>query len=289
METAIGVFSSRERAEEAIKELRRSGVPEDSIVFLTRSEIEAKSIAKEFGASVVGFVGGATGMTAGVVAASLLLPGIGTVFALGFGAAALLGLAGAGAGAAVGSSAAQSDATPTPDEKCSEDVAFFREVLKEGRSLIVIRTESQTTATAACDILDRLGLSMEGRTTPARMQTNTRQIGDVLVLDISGRITLGEGNVMLREIVRDLADKGNKRIILNMSAVSYIDSSGLGELVKTHTTFHNKGGNLKLANLNKRVHDLLQMTRLAAVFDIQKDEASALQSLAAPGMPKAVA
>ncbi len=289
METAIGVFSSREGAEEAIKELRRSGVPEDSIVFLTRSEIEAKSIAKELGASVGGFVGGAAGMTAGVVAASLLLPGIGTVFALGFGAAAVLGLAGAGAGAAVGSSAADSDVQPTPDEKCSEDVGFFREVLKEGRSLIVVRTESATTAAVACDILDKLGLSMDGHSTPTKMQTNTRQIGDVVVLDISGRITLGEGNVMLREIVRELADKGNMRIVLNLAGVSYVDSSGLGELVKTHTTIRNRGGDLKLASLNKRVHDLLHATRLASVFDIQSDEASALQSLAGPSSPKAVA
>jgi anti-sigma B factor antagonist len=289
METAIGVFSSREAAEEAIKELRQDGVADDSIVFLTRSEIEAKSIAKEFGASVGGFVGGATGMTAGVVAASLLLPGIGTVFALGFGAAALLGLAGAGAGAAMGSAAAQSDARPTPDEKCPEDVAFFREVLKEGRSLIVIRTESHEAAATACSILDKLGLSMERRNVPTPMQATTRQIGDVVVLDISGRITLGEGNVMLREIVRELADKGNKRIILNLSEVNYIDSSGLGELVKTHTTFHNRGGNLKLAKLNKRVSDLLSMTRLSAVFDIHGDEASALQSLAGPAAPKEAA
>jgi anti-sigma B factor antagonist len=289
METAIGVFSSREGAEEAIKELRHSGVPEESIVFLTRSEIEAKTIAKEMGASVGGFVGGAAGMTAGVVAASLLLPGIGTVFALGFGAAALLGLAGAGAGAAVGSSAADSDAQPTPDEKCSEDVAFFREVLKEGRSLIVVRTESQEIATQACDILDRLGLSMDGKATPAKMQANTRQIGDIVVLDISGRITLGEGNVMLREIVRELADKGNKRIVLNLSGVSYVDSSGLGELVKTHTTIRNRGGDLKLASLSKRVHDLLHSTRLSSVFDIQNDEASALQALTHPNSPKAVA
>jgi anti-sigma B factor antagonist len=288
METAIGVFSSRECAEEAIRKLRGEGVPEDSIVFLTRSEIEAKSVAKEFGASVGGFIGGATGMTAGVVAATLLLPGIGTVFALGFGAATLLGLAGAGAGAAMGSAATQSDAQPTPDSKCPEDIAFFREVLREGRSLIVIRTESQEMAASACAILDRLGLSMERHTVPNRMQTNTRQIGDVVVLDISGRITLGEGNVMLREIVRELADKGNKRIILNLGEVNYIDSSGLGELVKTHTTFHNKGGHLKLANLNNRVSDLLHMTKLSAVFDIHGDEASALQSLS-PTPPRAVA
>ena len=290
METAIGVFSSRDHAEEAVKELQERGVPEQSIVYLTRSESEAKTIAKEFGATVGGFVGGAAGMSAGVVAATLLLPGIGPVFALGFGAAALLGLAGVGAGATVASSASHDAQAPqpTPDEKCSEDVAFFREVLKEGRSLIVVRTESQEIATSACAILDRLGLGMEGKT-PVKMQTGTRQVGDVIVLDISGRITLGEGNVVLREIVRDLADKGNKRIVLNLGDVNYIDSSGVGELVKTHTTIRSKGGELKLTNLNKRVHDLLQMTRLSAVFDIQKDEASALKSFGRQDTSKAVA
>ena len=279
METAIGVFSSRDHAEEAVKELRQRGVPEQSIVYLTRSESEARSIAKEFGAYVGGFVGGAAGATTGAVAATLLLPGIGPIFALGFGAAALLGLAGAGAGAGVGA-AATHDAEapqPTPDEKCSEDVAFFREVLKEGRSLIVVRTESQEIAASACAILDRLGLGMQGKA-PNKMQTGTRQIGDVTVLDISGRITLGEGNVMLRDIVRDLTDKGHKRLVLNLGEVNYIDSSGVGELVKTHTTIRNKGGELKLTNLNKRVNDLLQMTRLSAVFDIQKDEANAIKS-----------
>jgi anti-sigma B factor antagonist len=290
VETAIGVFSSRDHAEEALKELRQGGVPEQSIVYLTRSESEAKTIAKEFGAYVGGFVGGAAGMTTGVVAATLLLPGIGPVFALGFGAAALLGLAGAGTGAAVGASASHDPQAPqpTPDEECTEDAAFFREVLKEGRSLIVVRTESQEIATSACNILDRLGLGMQGKT-PTKMQTGTRQIGEVTVLDISGRITLGEGNVMLRDVVRDLADKGNKRIILNLGEVNYIDSSGLGELVKTHTTISNKGGELKLTNLNKRVSDLLQMTRLSAVFDIQTDEATAIKSFGGRNKSQAVA
>ena len=283
METAIGIFASRDNAEEAVKELRERSVPEESIVFLTRSENEAKTTAKEVGAFVGGFVGGAAGMTTGVVAATLLLPGVGTVFALGFGAAALLGLAGAGAGATVSSAAAgAADAPqPTTDEKCSEDVAFFREVLKEGRSLIVVRTESKELATAACAVLDRLGLGMRGQT-PVRMQTATRQVGGVTVLDISGRITLGEGNVILREIVRDLAEKGRKAIVLNLGEVQYIDSSGVGELVKAHTTIRNQGGQLKLTNLNKRIHDLLQMTRLSAVFDIQKDETSAIESFSGP-------
>jgi anti-sigma B factor antagonist len=290
METAIGVFSSRDCADQAVKELLQHGVPQGSIVFLSRSEREAEAIAKEFGASVGGFIGGAAGMTAGVVAASLLLPGIGTVFALGFGAAALLGLAGAGAGSAVGGGSVRDAQAPqlASAEKSSEDAGFFREVLKEGRSLVVVRTESQEIATSACAILDRLGLGIQGKT-PLKMQTSSRQVEDVVVLDVSGRITLGEGNVMLRDIVSELAENGNKRIVLNLSEVNYIDSSGLGELVKSHTTIRNRGGELKLANLNKRVHDLLQMTRLASVFDIQSDEATALRSFRNQNPNQAVA
>lgn len=279
METAIGVFASRDNAEGAVKELREHGVPEDSIVFLTRSENEAKKMAKEFGAYLGGFVGGAAGMTTGVLAATLLLPGIGTVFALGFGAAALLGVAGAGAGASAGSAALNDENAPQPtrEDKSSEDIAFFREVLKEGRSLIVVRTESQELATSACAILDRLGIGMQGQT-PIKMQTATRQVGAVTVVDIKGRITLGEGNVILREIIRDLADNGKKAVVLNLGEVQYMDSSGVGELVKAHTTTRSHGGQLKLANLNKRIHDLLEMTRLSTIFDIQKDESSAIKS-----------
>ena len=280
METAIGVFASRDSAEDGVKELLQRGVPESSLVFLTRSESEAKTIGKQLGAFAGGFAGGAAGMTAGVAAATLLLPGIGAVFALGFGAAALLGLAGAGAGASTGAAIAHESGAPRPsaDPKSDEDAAFFREVLKEGRSLVVVRTESQEIAATACAILDRLALGMQG-SAPVKMKTATRQVGRVTILDVSGRITLGEGNVMLREIVNDLAEKGNNRIVLNLGEVVYVDSSGVGELVKAHTTIRNKGGVLKLANLNQRVHDLLQMTRLSSVFDIEKDEASALKVL----------
>ncbi|MGB9284901.1 MAG: STAS domain-containing protein, partial [Candidatus Sulfotelmatobacter sp.] len=177
---------------------------------------------------------------------------------------------------------------PTASEKCPEDVAFFREVLKEGRSLIVVRTESQELAATACSTLDRLGFGME-KQTPQRMQTNTRQVGDVVVVDISGRITLGEGNVILRDMVRELADKGSRKIVLNLGEVNYVDSSGIGELVKTHTTMRNQGGKLRLVNLNKRINDLLQMTRLASVFEIELDEASAIRSLGSDAAPKAVA
>jgi anti-sigma B factor antagonist len=282
METAIGVFASRDRAEDGVRELLQRGVPESALVFLTRSESEAKTVGKQLGAFAGGFAGGAAGMTAGVAAATLLLPGIGAVFALGFGAAALLGLAGAGAGATTGAAIVHESGAPQPttDAKSGEDAVFFREVLREGRSLVVVRTESKDIATTACAILDRLALGMEG-SAPVKMKTVTRQVGRVTVLDVSGRITLGEGNVMLREIVSDLAEKGNNNIVLNLGEVVYVDSSGIGELVKAHATIRNKGGVLKLTNLNKRVHDLLQMTRLSSVFDIEKDEVSALKSFGA--------
>jgi anti-sigma B factor antagonist len=276
METVIGVFSSRDHAEKAIKELR-DHISEDSIVFLTRSENEATRVSKELGAVVGSIAGGATGLYAGI-AASLLVPGLGPVFALGAGAAALLGLAGAGGGGAIGKIVAHDSHTAaTPEQKCSEDIGFFREVLKEGRSLIIVRTESKEIATLACGILDRLGIGMQERT-PAQMQTVARKVEGVTVVDISGRVTLGE-NALLREVVRELVDQGNTSIVLNLRDVHYIDSSGLGELVKTLTTVRNKGGKLKLANLSKRIVNLLELTRLAAVFDIEPDEADAIRSL----------
>jgi len=279
VETTIGVFSSRERAEEAVEELVTQKVPKESIVFLTLSEAEAKKVGKGLGATVGGFMGAAGGMSAGVLAATLLVvPGIGQVFALGFGAAALLGLAGAGAGSVVGKAAAGESAPPAVgDGKSSEDVAFFREVLKAGRSLIVVRTDSRETANTACGILDRLGLGIQGHT-PTKMQTSTRQVEDITIIDVSGRITVGEGNVMLRETVFGLLDKGNKKLLLNLHNVGYIDSSGMGELVRSYTTVKNQGGQMKLVNLSKRVQDLLQLTRLYSVFEIEPDEASAIES-----------
>ena len=280
METAIGVFSSREHAAEAVRELLDGNVPQESIVFLTRSQTEAEIVGKELGATVGGFMGVGTGMSAGVLAATMLaVPGIGQVFALGFGAAALLGLFGAGVGSTLGKSLTGQADSPQPmaEERAPEDAAFFREVLQEGRTLIVVRTESQETAGVACGILDRLGLGITGRT-PLKMQTSNRQVGDVWIVDVSGRITVGEGNLMLRDVVRELVDQGNNKILLNLHEVGYVDSSGLGELVKTYTTVRNQGGQLKLLNPSKRVSDLLQMTKLAKVFEIEADEASAIQS-----------
>ncbi|HOQ45214.1 MAG TPA: STAS domain-containing protein [Bryobacteraceae bacterium] len=105
-----------------------------------------------------------------------------------------------------------------------------------------------------------------------------RQVGDVTVLDVAGRITLGEGSSHLRESIRELLGNGKKKILLNLSEVSYIDSSGIGELVSGFTSVTNQGGQLKLLNLTKRVRDLLQITKLYTVFEVFDDEAAAVRS-----------
>lgn len=115
------------------------------------------------------------------------------------------------------------------------------------------------------------------------VKLSTRQVGDVTVMDVAGRITLGEGSSALRDALRELVGKNQKKILLNLGEVSYIDSSGIGELVSGFTTVTNSGGNLKLLNLNKRVKDLLQITKLYTVFDVHEDEAGAIRSFAIPG------
>jgi anti-sigma B factor antagonist len=107
-----------------------------------------------------------------------------------------------------------------------------------------------------------------------------RKVGDVTVIDVSGRITLGEGSSNLRDGIRELLGKGDRKILLNLADVSYIDSSGIGELVSGFTSVANQGGQLKLLNLTKRVRDLLQITKLYTVFDVYDDEAAAVRSFA---------
>jgi len=110
------------------------------------------------------------------------------------------------------------------------------------------------------------------------MKVTTRIVDGVAILDLSGRITLGEGSVQLRDAIRDLVAQGQKNILLNLSEVNYIDSSGIGELVSAFTSVKNQGGQLKLLNLTKKVHDLLQITKLYTVFDVRDDEAHAVDS-----------
>jgi len=110
------------------------------------------------------------------------------------------------------------------------------------------------------------------------VKLTTRQVGDVTVIDANGRITLGEGASTFRDTIRDLAVKGDKKLLVNLSDVSYIDSSGIGEMVSGFTTVTNHGGVLKLLGLTKRVKDLLQITKLYTVFEVFEDEATAVRS-----------
>lgn len=108
------------------------------------------------------------------------------------------------------------------------------------------------------------------------MKITRRQDDGVTIVDVSGQITLGEEGTLLRNTIRELLDEGRKNILLNLGDVTYIDSSGLGELITAFTSVRNRGGELKLLNLTKRTHDLLQITKLYTVFDVKDDEAAAV-------------
>jgi anti-sigma B factor antagonist len=110
------------------------------------------------------------------------------------------------------------------------------------------------------------------------LKATSRQVDGITILDMSGRVTLGEGSVVLRDTIREILGKGNKKILLNLGDVTYIDSSGIGELVSAFTAVRKEGGELKLLNLTKKVHDLLQITKLYTVFDVKDDEAAAISA-----------
>jgi len=111
-----------------------------------------------------------------------------------------------------------------------------------------------------------------------KMTASTRLVGGVTIVDLYGRIVLGEGSAGVRDLVRNLIKEGNKKILLNLRDVDYIDSYGLGELVSAFTSARSQGGELKLLNLTKRVRALLQITKLSTVFDITDDEAASVKS-----------
>ena len=260
METAIGVFHSREKAEEAIKRLLNRHVPKESIAFLTTSETDATKLATEFGGWAGAFAGGAAGMTASVVAATLLIPGLGQAIAVGIGVTALLGIAGAGAGT-VTAKVMTSERIAPQSLTNSEDAELFSRILTDGRSVIIVRSESRDVVAAACEVLDQAGMGVTEKTSAAGMQAKTRHAGPLSIVDISGKITLGEGSTMLRDIVQGLIAEKKNHILLNVAGVNHIDSAGIGELVRAHTSVRRAGGQLKLASPAGKLHDLLVMTR----------------------------
>jgi len=110
------------------------------------------------------------------------------------------------------------------------------------------------------------------------MQIEERSAGDVTVLDLKGKMTLGEGDELLRDKINSLIQQGRRKVVLNLEDVPYIDSAGLGEIVRTYTTISRQAGSLKLLNLTKRITDLLSITKLLTVFDTYDSEADAVRS-----------
>jgi len=113
------------------------------------------------------------------------------------------------------------------------------------------------------------------------MQIEERNVGDVVVLDLKGKITLGQGDELLKDKVNSLVNQGHRKIVLNLADVPYIDSAGLGEIVRTYTTVSKNGGSLKLLNLTKRITDLLAITKLLTVFETFDTESDAVRSFSA--------
>lgn len=113
------------------------------------------------------------------------------------------------------------------------------------------------------------------------LKLNTREVKDVLVIDLSGQLTMGEAVASVRDEIHDEVEHGVRKVLLNLADVSYIDSAGLGELTAAYSSIKNRGGQLKLLNLTKRVHDLLQITKLSTIFDYYDDERKAIASFGA--------
>ncbi len=112
----------------------------------------------------------------------------------------------------------------------------------------------------------------------AELNITERQAGDITILDMSGKVTIGEGSVALRTTIRKLLGEGKKKIILNLGQVGYVDSSGIGEFVSSYTAVNKEGGTLKLLNLTQKIQDLLAITKLLTVFDVYDSESEALSS-----------
>jgi anti-sigma B factor antagonist len=205
METLIGVFASREHAEETLKELRDKQVPQEAVFPMLELD---------------------------------------------------------------------------PSERSSEESKFSGGAWTQRPFLILVQTDQQEIARLAAAILDRMGISAQWRSSGGT-KIASRQVGGIAIVDAHGVITVGVGNMMLRDIVTSLLKEGNKKLLLNLRDVEYVDSAGLGELVKTHTTLQRQGGQLKIVNLNQKVQDLFKLTGLHKVFDVHEDEANAIQSFGA--------
>lgn len=282
MQTSIGVFATRPEAENAVRELIDVKVPREAISFLTPevSAEESTGVAKTMGAFVGGAVAGGAGLSAGLAAATLLVPGVGPILAIGIGAAALLGVGGAAAGHAAGRAIEES--LEAEESEHRPDFTFFRKVLHEHHSVVVVRAETEDLHQKACGVLDRLGIhspTQEGK--PSASKMSTREVSDITVISLNGRLALGQGSGEFRNLVHQLVGQGRRKFLIDLADVTYIDSSGLGELVGAMTTVRNAHGAFRLTKLSSKVSELLRMTHLDKVFEVKNDEAEAIRSFVA--------
>jgi anti-sigma B factor antagonist len=274
VDTIVGIFASRESAEEALAHLLGQHIPEDRIVYLTRSEHEARLVSHAISAP-----GPQAASSAGLsIETGSLTPGARPVFALGFGGTASYKLAGPNLSPAVVASTGESGLFASFLTAGSSDAEFFQRILDEGNSVVIVRTNSSLVAATACKVFDQLALHMK-RTGQARGSSVTfRRIPGGAVAEFTGRIALGDGTKLLRESVQNFLNLGYQHILLDLERVDYVDSAGIGELVRSHAAVKACGGNLKLVSPSIGVLRLLQLTKLDKVFDIASDQATALRA-----------
>ena len=278
MPTSIGIFLTREQAEEAVQLLVSDRVPQDNISLLTPDMPDHRTTGQKVGAVVGGAIGTSTGLTIGMAAATLAVPGIGPVLAIGLGAAALVGFGGVTAGRSVGKGLdTLSEEERDPDVP---NASFFRQVLARNRSVIVVQTSDAGVHARAATILNRLGIHLGGDEPNAAANVAVHMVDDVLVVALSGRVVIGEVADHFRDIVYNAIDRGSRKIVINMAEVTFIDSSGLGALVNAMIRMRNAGGKLKLTQPSSKVAELLEVTRLDKVMDIAEDETKAVAAFA---------
>lgn len=280
MPTAIGVFTSREQAEAAVHELRAANVPDNSISLLTpeTSHTEHRHTGKKVGAVVGGAIGTSTGLSLGLAAATLAVPGIGPVLAIGLGAAALLGFGGLTAGKSVGAGIDElNEAEHVTD---LPDADFFWNVLRQNRSVVLVQIDDAELHRKASEVLNRLGIGTRSEGSAPIGRISSRNVGDVLVISLTGRIVTGDPTAAFRELVYQAIELGAHKLLIDMSGVVFLDSSGIGELVNALLRVRKVGGQMKLAKLPDKVVELMRTTHLDSVMDIQESEEKALAAFA---------
>ena len=272
MHTTVGIFDTRERAEEALVRLLGNHIPQDRIVYLTRSEQDALTVGNRM--IERNFAAAAPQARETV----RLTPNARPVFGLGFGDKTPLPSAtGFPARPSIGDPGLLDSLVASAS---SEDRNFFQRVLDEGNSAVVVRTNSAMSAAAACEIFDTFALHMRrSGSTPASVIL--RRLSGGALAEFSGKIALGEGAALLRESIQSLLHFGCLHILLDLERVEYLDSAGLGELVRSDMTVRGHGGTLKLVRPSAGVLRLLQITKLDQVFEIVADQAAALRALQA--------